>query len=167
MVRKFFPLDKNYLLEQAQLQTQDILLSALIEKVKDRYEELYNPLQLPDALSVKVRHFKPGTLKPLYSFYENLAGIYRYRFGRNQLEFLWDGSDHLEKYKADWSAAFDSWTTQFCRQELLVRAVLDLTVLLPQNRHAQLAENRMNHFIIQHFELRIHKQRGIVEMKVA
>lgn len=167
MVRKFFPLDKNYLLESAQLQTQDELLSALVEKVKQRYEALYNPLQIPDALSLKIKHYKPRNLKPLLSFYENLAGIYRYRFGENQLQFLWDGTDHLEKYKSDWAQAFDTWTTQFCESELLVRAVLDLTVFLPENRNAQLAESRMNHFILSRFEVRIHKQRGIVAMKVA
>ncbi len=167
MIRKFFPLDKNYLLERAQLQTQDALLSALIEKVKIRYEELYNPLQIRDALSLKIKDYKPRNLKPLLSFYENLSGIYRYRFGETQLEFLWDGTDHMEKYMTDWASAFDSWTTQFCRNELLVRAVLDLTVFLPENRNAQLAESRMNHFITQHFEVRIHKQRGIVAMKVA
>ena len=167
MVRKFFPLDKNYLLEQAQLQAQDALLTSLVEKVKDQYFLRYNPLGLEDSLSVRIDKFRLKNKKPLYNFYENLAGIYRYKFGENQLEFLWDGADHIEKYKTEWSKSFDEWTNIYCNDELFIRAVLDLTVFLSENRNAQLAESRMNHFILQQFEVKIHKQRGILAMKVA
>lgn len=167
MVRKFFTLDKNYLLEKAQLASQDDLLIHLVEKIKIRYTELYNPLGIDDPLSLQIKNFKVRNLQPLSAFYQNLAGVYRYKFGENQLEFLWDGKDHFEKYSSDWSNTFDDWTTSFCQNELFVRAVLDLTVLLPLNRKAQLAESRMNHFILQHFEVKFHRQRGIVEMKVA
>lgn len=167
MVRKFFPLDKNYLLEEAQLLLQDALLTELVEKVKDQYFFRYNPLGLEDAMSLQVDRFKLRNKKPLYNLYQNLAGIYRYKFGGNQLEFLWDGVEHIEKYKAEWAKTFDEWTDCYCKHELFVRAILDLTVFLPENRNAQFAENRMNHFILQQFEVKIHKQRGIVEMKVA
>lgn len=167
MVRKFFPYDKNYLLEEAQLLSQDKLLDALVEKVKDRYFELFNPLGIEDRLSLQVDRFRLRNRKPLQDFYQNLAGIYRYKFGENQLEFLWDGCEHREKYQSDWVAFFELWTTRFCAKELFVRAILDLTVFLPENRNAQLAESRMNHFMLQHFDVRIHKQKGIVEMKVA
>jgi hypothetical protein len=167
VVRKFFPLDKNYLLEEAQLQLRDSLLENLVEKVKDQYFLRYNPLGLEDSLSLRVDRFKMKNKKALYNFYENLAGIYRYKFGENQLEFLWDGVDHVDKYKGDWSNTFDKWTTAYCAHDLFIKAVLDLTVFLEGNRNAQLAESRMNHFILQHFEVRIHKQRGILAMKVA
>ena len=90
-----------------------------------------------------------------------------YKYGENQLGFLWDGRDHTEKYKEDWSHTFHQWTDDFCRHELFLQAVLDLTVFLPANRHADLAENRMNHFVLKHFDVKIHKSRGIVQMKVA
>jgi hypothetical protein len=167
VVRKFFPFDKNYLLEGAQLRLQEKLLLALIEKVKDHYFILYNPLRIPDNVSVAVEKYQPENIKPLKVFYQNLAGVYRYKFGDNQLEFLWDGTDHLKKYESDWTDFFHQHTSRFCRQELFIRAVLDLSVFLPKNKAAQLAENRMNNFIRQHFDLKIHKQRGIVEMKVA
>ena len=93
--------------------------------------------------------------------------MYRYKFGDSQLEFVWDGRDHFEKYKIDWTEIFKRWTGEFCQQELFLNAVLDLSVFLPDNRQAPLAENRMNHFILRQFELKIHKSRGIVEMKVA
>lgn len=167
VIRKFFPLDKNYLLEQAQLSLQDQLLIALIEEVKAAYQARHNPLGLADSFSMKVANYTPGNLKPLEGFYLNLAGIYRYKHGNNQLEFSWDGRDHFLKYQDDWHKAFMSWIHSYCRQDLFVNAVLDLTVFLPENRNAQLAENKMNHFILQQFELRIHKTKGIVEMRVA
>lgn len=167
MIRKFFPLDKNYLLEQAQVSMQDGLLTTLVEQVKRRHELLHNPLGLRDTFNDKLLTHQQKSLKPLYGFYQNLAGIYRYKHGHNQLEFLWDGSDHMEKYKFDWAATFHQWTEAFCEHDQFLAAVLDLTVFLPVNRKAHLAENRMNAFITQVFELKIHKHRGIIEMNVA
>lgn len=167
MIRKFFPLDKNYLLEMAQLSLQDALLSELVTHASMLYEQRNNPLGLNDTMNCKITGYKPGNLKPLYVFYHNLAGVYRYKFGDNQLEFLWDGTDHQEKYKREWSETFENWTTDFCRSDQFLLAVMDLTVFLPINQKAHLAENRMNLIISQFFELRINKNRGIVEMEVA
>jgi len=167
VIRKFFPLDKNYLLEEAQLSLQDALLSQLIENVKQCYQQIHNPLGLDDAFSCQVKGFQVRNFKPLYTFYQNLAAIYRYKFGDNQLTFAWDGRDHGEIYKAEWMEAFEEWTDNFCKHELFLQAVLDLTVFLPDNRHAHLAESRMNHFILKHFDVKFHKSRGIVDMRVA
>lgn len=167
VIRKFFPLDKNYLLETAQLSLQDHLLTGLIHRVSKAFEQLHNPLMLEDSYFHNIRTYQPGNLKPLYGFYQNFAGIYRYKYADNQLSFLWDGSDHLEQYKREWTGAFIEWTDRFIQNELFQKAVLDLSVFLPQNRHAHLAESRMNHFIFSNFEIRIHKSRGIVKMKVA
>ncbi len=193
MVRKFFALDKNYLLEGVQLRLQDRLLVALIDQAKKAYEQLHNPLGLNDAFSEKIIHYHPRSvssqteiptetevlstlsnpnchtkdLQPLYTFYQNLAGIYRFKFGENQLGFLWDGKDHSEKYQEDWSRTFQEWTTRLCGQSQFVQSILDLTVFLPDNPHAHLAENRMNAVMLGLFEVKIHKQKGIFAMKVA
>ena len=167
MVRKFFPLDKNYLLEEAQLFLQDELLHRLIEQVKSEFEQRSNPLGLLDSFSLKVKNYTCQNLKPLCSFYQNLSAVYRFKYSDNQLEFVWDGRDHQDKYKAEWTSTFVEWITDFCKQELFVQAVLDLTVFLPQNRHADLAENRMNNFMLRQFEVKMHKTKGLVAMKVA
>jgi hypothetical protein len=167
VIRKFFPLDKNYLLEEAQLSLQNDLLTRLIEKVKDEYELRHNPLGIIDSYTERIQKYIPGSVQSLHNFYQNLAGVYRYKFGNSQLEFVWDGRDHFEKYKLDWTGTFEGWTKEFCKQELFLNAVLDLSVFLPDNQQTHLAENRMNHFILHQFELKIHKSRGIVEMKVA
>jgi hypothetical protein len=167
VVRKFFPLDKNYLLEETQLRLQDHLLLELTEKAKGCYQHIHNPLGLNDTFSQKIDRYQPRNLKPLYSFYQNLAGIYRYKFGENQLTFLWDGRDHCEKYQEEWSKTFQQWTSRLCQHPQFVQAILDLTVFLPDNRTAHLAENRMNAVMLGLFELKIHKSKGILEMKVA
>ncbi len=169
MVWKFFALDKNYLLEEAQLALQDTLLASLVEKTKKHYEEQHNPIGLMDSFSLKIRNHSPRNLKPLGSFYQTLAGIYRFKFGHNQLEFLWDGKSHFEKYQRDWTSMFELWMDEFRQRPQFIQAVLDLTVFLPENRHADLAENRMNFVMLQFFsqkdgfqEVKIHKNRGIV-----
>ena len=174
MVRKFFALDKNYLLEEAQLSLEYPLLLSLVEKSKEHYELLHNPLQLRDSFSLKIKNYQARNRKPLRSFYQSLAGIYRYKFGNNQLEFLWDGQSHFEKYQLDWSNTFKEWIAGFMDREQFFQAVLDLTVFLPENRHAQLAENRMNFVMLQCFSrqdglhtLKMNRKRGILEMKVA
>lgn len=161
VVRKFFPLDKNYLLEEAQLALRDILLASLVDRVKNEYEARYNPLGICDQYIQKIREYNPGNLKSLSAFYDNLAGIYRYKYGQNQLEFLWDGNDHTLKYQAEWSDFFNKQVATFCKSELFIRAVLDLTVF---NNYSALAENRMNNFMLQVLEVKLHKQRGIVQV---
>jgi hypothetical protein len=174
VIRKFFPLDKNYLLEEAQLALQDYLLCTLVEKAKNDYELNHNPLGLMDSFSAEIKAYRPRNLKPLHGFYQTLAGIYRYKYGNNQLEFIWDGTSHFEKYQVVWSEAFDQWTEGFKKHQQFIQAVLDLTVFLPENRHAHLAENRMNYVMLEFFsqkdgfpELRIRKGHGLVEMKVS
>ena len=169
LVKKFFPLDKNYLLEKAQQLGRAGLLADLVEKVKTCYELKINPLGLADSFTTKIRHYKfnddaqlPGSATLLDGFYENLAAIYRYKFGHNQLEFLWDGTDHLQYYQDVWRQTFNQWTDDFCRHDLFIQAVLDLTVFLPQKQETHMIENRMNHFILKHFEVKIHKTKGIM-----
>ncbi|GIL22650.1 MAG: hypothetical protein BroJett042_11630 [Bacteroidota bacterium] len=167
MIRKFFPLDKNYLLEQAQLDSRQHLLVQLVEKVKIIHLLKHNPLGLDDDFTDTIKRFQLKNSKPLESFYQHLAAVYRFRHGKNQLEFIWDGREHIDKYKSEWEIAFVEWTTKFCNHELFLQAVLALTVFLPENGQTGLAENKMNHFILQHFELRLHKSKGLVAMKVA
>ncbi len=164
MVRKFFPSDKNYLLEDAQLRLRDRLLTTLIDKAVATYQCVNNPLGLNDAFSERIANYLPKSLDALYPFYETLSGVYRFKFGENQLSFLWDGRDHTEKYGSDWSAVFAEWTSRLCSEMQFAQAVLDLTVFLPENSMAQLAANRMNAVMLDRFEVKIHKQKGILRV---
>ncbi|HNR74305.1 MAG TPA: hypothetical protein PKM03_08775, partial [Cyclobacteriaceae bacterium] len=102
MIRKFFPLDKNYLLEQAQLDSRQHLLVQLVEKVKIIHLLKHNPLGLDDDFTDTIKRFQLKNSKPLESFYQHLAAVYRFRHGKNQLEFIWDGREHIDKYKSEW-----------------------------------------------------------------
>ncbi len=100
MSRKYFPFGKNYLLKEVQASSQDRLLSTLINTVKDCYEAYHNPLGLLDDTVLKIRSTVSTNLEYFEEFHEDLAGIYRYKYGKVQLEFLWDGTSHTEKYQA-------------------------------------------------------------------
>ncbi len=207
MVKKFFPLDKNYVLEQAQQLARTDLLTGLVNRVKSHYEFKINPLGLEDSFTAKIRNYhfcRDGELSVsttnnnydfpgdgqlsvssknrnhdlsgdgqlpvstrLDGFYENLAAIYRFKFGDNQLEFLWDGTDHSLHYQKTWKETFVQWTENFCRHDLFIQAVLDLTVFLPESGPTQMIENRMNHFIEKHFEVRILIKASGLQLKVA
>ncbi len=170
VLHKFFPLDKNYLLEEAQLSLQDKLLYFLFDRVKEAYELQRNPLGLKDSFTLKIQNYKLLNLQPLEVFYKNLAGVYRYKWGDSQLEFVWDGRDHSEKYQEEWDAFFKKSIALFCNEELFVQAVLDVTVFFPTHQDEKqlvLAESRMNTFMLQHFGVKIHKEKGLVKLKVA
>jgi hypothetical protein len=166
VVRKFFPLDKNYLLERVQLQLEPELLGQLMDSIKKQYVYRYNPLGLSDPLTDRVLAYPASDLQHLHPFYLNMAGVYRFKFGHNQLEFLWDGTDHTEQYRKEWSAFFLKMAEQFSTQELFLRAVLDLTVFLQNEPPPAMVESRMNHFLSQAFELKFHKS-GIRAARVA
>ena len=157
-----------------QLLLSDSLLRLLIEEVKIAYERTHNPLGLADSFSLQIQKYKSTNFQSLRDFYQTLAGIYRYKWGDNQLEFVWDGRDHTEKYEAEWIEFFKKTTAQFCQQELFIQAVLDLTVFMPLGDPADvhvkkihLAENRMNHFMLQQFDVKLHRSKGIVSQKLA
>lgn len=167
MVRKFFPHDKNYLLEGAQLRVRDRLLTMLIDMAVATYQREHNPLGLNDAFSERIANYFPQSLEALYPFYDTLAGIYRFKYGDNQLAFLWDGRDHSDKYEEDWRATFAEWTGSLCRESQVAQAVLDLSVFLPQNGALRLTAARMEAVMLGRFELKMHKHKGFVPLRVA
>lgn len=167
MIQKYFPFDKNYILEKAQLDHEHALTVYLINFVKAYYQANCNPLGLEDATIRSIREHKTCYTPGLSGFYRNLAGIYRYKYGQNQLELLFDGQDHYQKYVQEWKARYREWLLAFCERPNFIKAVLELTVFYPQGRKSELAENRMKVFMHQHFDLKVYKYRGIRKMKIA
>ena len=55
MIQKFFPLDKNYILETAQVIQMDVLLYELSETVKKYYLQRHNPMGLIDDTVLKIK----------------------------------------------------------------------------------------------------------------
>ena len=161
LVKKFFPLDKNYLLESAQRSLESELLSSLVKTAITQFDLQNNPLGLEDSFTLKLRGFELGDYQPLHHFYETICAIYRCKFGANQLEFLWNGSDHFDHYKLQWRETFQEWITKFCEHELFIQAILDLTVF-NYTEKVQMIENRMNHFLMKQFGAKIDKKRGLM-----
>lgn len=162
MVRKFFPLDKNYVLEEAQLSLEPVLLQYLVDFVKVEYLMRSNPLGMMDDMAKKIHDHRHSDFRHLHEFYLNLMGVFRYKFyGDNQLEFIFEGKDAFTLYQEEWSRQFKAWTRTFCKHENFLRAVLDLTVFYPLDSPVLMVDNRMNAFIAQYFEVKIDPRKGI------
>ncbi|MDA0196236.1 MAG: hypothetical protein O2887_10960 [Bacteroidetes bacterium] len=163
MTHKYFHYDKNYLLKQAQSEAQDHLLQTLIDLVKENYLALHNPLGLIDDAVEKVLDFRENDTLLFDEFYNDLAAIYRYKYGEVQLEFLWDGTSHFKKYSRDWETQFIKWTNEFCAYEPFIKAVFELTVFKTQMTRPELAQSRLKNFLFNHFNLKIYCYKGIVQ----
>jgi hypothetical protein len=164
VIRKFFPLDKNYVLESAQLSLENSLLSYLVDFAKVEYLLRTNPLGIQDDVADKIHSHDSNDFRHLHDFYLNLAGVFRFKYYHdNQLEFPFDGRDPHDRYCEEWTAAFKKWVKDFCRHDNFIRAVLDLTVFYPVESPLLMVDNRMNAFLNQHFDVKIHPQKGIVK----
>lgn len=168
MIRKFFPLDKNYVLEQAQLSLQPHLLDYLVDFVKVQYMLQYNPLGIVDETVQRIENHASSDHTRLNDLYLNLMGIFRFRnYHNNQLEFVFDGRDPFEKYSEEWQIEFKKWARELCQHKNFIWGVLELTVFYPQDDEANFIGERLNAFVTQFFELKIHPQKGILKKNIA
>ncbi len=161
MIQKFFPLDKNYILKTVQAEARTDLLQWLIEEVKNVYLICFNPLGIEDDVILRIKRSTSCQLELLDNFYQELAGIYRFKYSCNQLEIIFDGRSHYEKYEDDWKFAFHNWVREFCQSPNFIKAVLECTILYPDDKKAALAQQRMKYFLTRHFELKVFKYKGI------
>jgi hypothetical protein len=167
MKRRFFPFDKNYLLQNAQVELKDSLMNQMVEIVKEIYLLRFNPLGLKDKSVEKILSTKEYHFDELSIFYDELAGYYRYRYSSNQLELLFDGRDHQEKYQDDWTMAFRSWIVEFSKSRNFLKAILETAIFFPDEKQSQLAYSRLKNYISDHFGVKIYKHKGIIPMKIA
>ncbi len=166
MIQKLFPLDKNYILRQAQSVLEEDLIDRMIFELKRSYTSLYNPLQLMDTTYEQILDTFEFPRERARLIYRQLSGIYRYKHGDNQLEMLFDGRTHLEKFQEDWSAAFITYVSELGIYEQYVKTMLRMTLLFDTESRAEWAENHCKAFINQHFELKVVKRHGELRLKV-
>ncbi|SFA71808.1 hypothetical protein [Algoriphagus aquimarinus] len=166
MIQKLFPLDKNYILRQAQSVLEEELIDRMIFELKRSYTSLYNPLQLMDTTYAQILDTFEFPRERARLIYRQLSGIYRYKHGDNQLEMLFDGRTHLEKFQEDWSAAFIAYVSELGIYEQYVKTMLRMTLLFDTESRAEWAENHCKAFINQHFELKVVKRHGELRLKV-
>lgn len=166
--KKLFPADKNYILKDVQVRTEGELLMWLIDYVKEYYETFHNPLGLVDNTIETIRSATFSNSKLFQEFYNELAGIYRYKHGEVQLAFLFDGDSHYAKYKSEWKVTFMKWVTQLLANRVVMRAFLEITVFgVTNEKQLELILNRLKLYVEQHFQLKIYKYRGIQESNAA
>lgn len=158
---RLFLLDKNYILKQAQQDLRLELQAMLVEKIKDGYFSHFNPLRLVDESSEMVESFQPIHLSFFDELYDILCGIFRYKIGDNQLEFLFDGRSHYDMYLADWKESFLGYVDQLCQKKNFIIAGLELSVYHDPENRIELAQNRMKICVYNHFKLKLYKYKGI------
>lgn len=164
MLEKLFPLDKNYLFREAQFRLEEVLLELMVDELKNAYSLWYNPLGIMDDTSIRIvneKEFPKDRIKIIYAL---LCGIYRYQHNDNQLELLFDGRSHLEKYQEDWTLQFQTWAKQLGRQPRYVKPMLRMTLLYDTESRAEFAENRCKSFINEHFGVKIIKRKGLLKL---
>ena len=122
-VHFLFPQDKNYILKEVQTDAQSDLLSDLVLKVKDTYLSRYNPLDVEDDTIRVIKNCKKICTTHLDNFYWELAGIYRYKIGSNQLEFIFSGRSHYDKYIVIMACKLSIVLGRRCRQDSVHKRV--------------------------------------------
>lgn len=166
MIRRLFPSDKNYILSTVQDEQKDDLLQYLVQYVKRYYLKHHNPLGLIDNTILAIQNATDFPDKPFDEFYHDLAAIYRFRHGEVQLEILFDGTSHYEKYRLDWERYFKQSIQAYCLNRFFIRAVLDIAVFHHHDRVAFLAGDRLKYFLSQYFGMKVYKYRGIMSVAV-
>lgn len=166
MIQKLFPLDKNYILRQAQSVLEEELIDQMVLELKRSYTSLYNPLQLMDTTYVQILKTVEFPRERVRLIYRQFCGIYRYKHGDNQLEMLFDGRTHLEKFQEDWSAVLIEYVRELGIYEQYVKTMLRMTLLFDTESRAEWAENHCKAFINQHFDLKVVKRQGELRLKV-
>ena len=161
MEGKLFSLDKNFILKEVQLRSKNALLNDMVHAVRKTYLKEHNPLGLIDHTIETIHRCKNPDYDYLDNFYFELAGIYRYKYGENQLTFLFDGDTHFEKYEKDWERAFHKWMKKFIRHRHFIRAILEGSILNATPEGQQHVSIRLKLFLEQYFNLRVYKYRGI------
>ncbi len=152
------------MLMEVQASQKDALLLELVDYVKNYYFLHYNPLGLIDDIILEIQKEKKVPMEAFDEFYHDIASIYRFRNGEVQLEFLFDGSSHFDKYKREWSDYFKQNVRAFCANKFFIKAVLDISVFHNYGHVAHLAGDRLKYFLSNFFDLKVYKYRGIMEI---
>ncbi|MTI30978.1 hypothetical protein [Xanthovirga aplysinae] len=165
MKQLFFPSDKNYILKEAQGVKKEELLCYLFRKAKANYLLLTNPLGLEDDTTLRIKDSQKFKLEITSQLYDYLAVIYRYKYGSNQLEFLFDEKSHWEKYEKEWTLVFYQWADEFCRNRVFLRLVIQSTLAFPLNMNPDQCQIKVRKMVSQHFKMRIDRRTGLPSRK--
>ncbi len=132
----------------------------MVNKAIQQYNVLYNPLGILDDTAKEINDFKIGDVSRLEDIYENLAAIYRYKFGNAQLEIIWDGKSQLEKFNEEWEFKFNEWSDKLCDNKSFIKGILQLTVFGHKFNNTFFLENHLKAIVNEYFEIKVLKVNG-------
>lgn len=168
MKHKFFSLDKNYLLKEAQLNATDRLLADLVNRAANFYNLHHNPLGIEDDTIKAIKAYRASPPLPDFEhFYTKMAVIYRYFHGETQLGFIWDGRSHVEYYEELWENFFVTETNKMMQSASFLKIILELTVFASQHQLNSMLVYRFSSFIKEHFQVQVYKKKGLKKLKTA
>ena len=169
MAEKLFHLDRNYLLQEAQRQLKTELLKDFALRAINGYQVIHNPLGLVDDTVIQIKTYEPSSkqLEAFEVFYKKLAAIYRYEYGDNQLEIVWDGRSHQEYYGELWSAFFIQQTNKLFLHTPFLKIVLELTVFAHQLTDNQMLIYRISSVFREQFNYQVYKRKGVRKLRIA
>lgn len=156
-----FEKDKNTILKSAQNIAADVLTRRFTEIAIEQYGVHFNPLGLIDDTVQQIMNYGFENSDELKGLYENLSVAYRYKYGDNQLEIIWDGRSHEQKYIEDWSATFEEWVHDLTKNPSMIKGILQLTVFNEEHRNLSFVRNALKGFINDYFEIKILMRNGI------
>ena len=121
---KFFSADKNYLLKTVQAFSKEMLIRSWAQEAFKSFNEIENPLGLRDSFYVKLENQILNGRFILSGSYDILAAWFRYKYGSNQLAFLWDGRSHMEFYDAEWKEYFQSIIAKITSDPAIYKSIV-------------------------------------------
>ena len=163
MNQKFFKGDKNYLLEEAQLASKEVMLAKLFTQVQEYYFLVYNPLRLQDDTTTQVMQAQFCRQEWQDLIYQQLCAVYRFKNCDNQLSLVYDGRNQTDIYREQWEAYYTNWIDTICSQPGLLRVLLKLMVFEGEQHGQEIAVSRLRQAINQHYQVRFHRMAGIKE----
>jgi len=168
ITRKFFPADKNYLLKEAQSNIEDELRNQLMGMIRKLYFAQFNPLGIEDDFVISLKSASIGHDDFLEKPYEVLAALYRYQYGDNQLELLWDGTSHLSYYEDQWKAKYRDWLIEICMNKpSFTRALIKFIFNLDNQMNSEFIERYLCTSILEHFGFKLYKKKGLISIQSA
>lgn len=156
-----FHKDRNVILKNSQQKLFNMLTGYLTKVAIDKYKVHFNPLGLVDETYQRILDYQYEHNEDLKGIYENLCVVYRYKHGDNQLEIIWDGISHEQKYSDEWMETFEVWVKELTNHSGFVRAVLQLTALRVENTNPFFIQNYLKGIINEFFELKVLKRNGV------
>ncbi len=163
---KYFSADKNYLLKTVQAFGKDKLQEVWTQNALEGFMVCENPLGLEDSFTLQIRQeIRKGTVI-LEEGYELLAAIYRFRYGSNQLAFLWDGRTHMEFYDEEWRETFNVWTKRISTKPEVYRAVIKAAVA-DADMNTDFLKASIRRTILKEFKIKLSRAQRIEHLSVS